>query len=325
MDFTAYSSTANPSMVTCDFAIGCSMGAAATKGFPTGYAWDFTLANDSVIRIVGGVVNEGGTPSFTAVVRSRQVSADLLIVTNISAISNSHGYGPLFDGSSNSNDIAFQTDSGTTAGISKKLSGTVAAGEPMENYVSATDTLVRYAGGNFYGYSPVAQTAGVVPAIRRNVGNGKGGVRALLASVPNTGYRLVPVAGTPGYFTAPTPNGVGSLNAFATATHSSGTPSTGLIDLDPTSSAAVTPTATSPTLGAAAQLAQVTNDAEIYLDVTTAGQLTVAIGPTSGVANTIFSAAAAAVGLISFRLPAGWYVAVTTSSTAAWTATAITC
>ena len=81
--------------------------------------------------------------------------------------------------------------------------------------------------------------------------------------------------------------------------------------------------ATTPTLGAAAQLAQVLADATVYIDVTTAGQLTVAIGPTSGVANTIFSGTAG-VGLITVKLPAGWFIAVTTLNTAAWTAVAIT-
>jgi hypothetical protein len=72
-------------------------------------------------------------------------------------------------------------------------------------------------------------------------------------------------------------------------------------------------TVTTPTLGAAAQLAQTTMDSEIYLDVTTAGNLVVAIGPTSGVANTIFSGTSP-IQLVTFRLPAAWYVAVTTSN-----------
>lgn len=83
---------------------------------------------------------------------------------------------------------------------------------------------------------------------------------------------------------------------------------------------------TNPTLGAAAQLANTSQDAMIYIEVTTAGTLTVAIGPTSGVADTIVNGVATAIGsLISLRLPAGWFIAVTTSDTAVWTATAVTC
>ena len=86
-----------------------------------------------------------------------------------------------------------------------------------------------------------------------------------------------------------------------------------------------TAAATTPTLGAAAQLAQTTHDAMIYIDVTVVGNLVVAIGPTSGVANTLFSGTFGGVGAVTVRLPAGWYIAVTTSNTAVWTATAITC
>jgi hypothetical protein len=84
-------------------------------------------------------------------------------------------------------------------------------------------------------------------------------------------------------------------------------------------------TPSSPVLGAAAQLAQVTADSMIYLSVTTAGTLTVAIGPTAGVANVLSGGLAVGIGLITFRLPAGWFVAVSTSTTATWTAKAITC
>lgn len=79
---------------------------------------------------------------------------------------------------------------------------------------------------------------------------------------------------------------------------------------------------TAPTIGAAA-VVNSTTDVELKIAVTAAGQLTVAYGPTSGVANTILSATAVAAGqLITFRVPKGWFVAVTTSSTATWTATA---
>ena len=80
---------------------------------------------------------------------------------------------------------------------------------------------------------------------------------------------------------------------------------------------------TTPTLGAAAQLANITVRSTIYIDVTTAGNLVVAIGPTSGVATTLFSGTSG-IQLLTVILPAAYYIAVTTSNTAVWTATAIT-
>lgn len=83
---------------------------------------------------------------------------------------------------------------------------------------------------------------------------------------------------------------------------------------------------TTPVLGAAAQLAQTTQDSMLYIEITTAGTLTIAIGPTVGVANTIVAGLASAVGdQYAIRLPAGWFIAVTTGTTAAWTTKAITC
>jgi len=80
-----------------------------------------------------------------------------------------------------------------------------------------------------------------------------------------------------------------------------------------------------PTLGAAAQVST-TLDQEISIAVTTAGQLKVAIGPTNAVAETILNATAVVAGqVVSFRLPAAFFVAVTTSSTAVWSASAIAC
>lgn len=86
--------------------------------------------------------------------------------------------------------------------------------------------------------------------------------------------------------------------------------------------AAPTATVTTPTLGAAAQLAQVLTKATIYLDVTTGGNLVVAIGPTSGVADTIFSGTSP-IQMLTVHLPAGWYIAVTTSGAAVWSATVL--
>jgi hypothetical protein len=61
--------------------------------------------------------------------------------------------------------------------------------------------------------------------------------------------------------------------------------------------------------GVAAQLTDTTRDYMLYLTVGTAGTAFVlAIGPTSGVADTIVSSSAAASGEVySFRLPAGWF------------------
>lgn len=87
--------------------------------------------------------------------------------------------------------------------------------------------------------------------------------------------------------------------------------------------AGVSATATTPTLGAAAQLANKTVTQTIYIDVTTGGQLTLAIGPTSGVANTLFSGTSP-VQMMTVRLPPAWYIAVTTSGAAVWSAVAIT-
>jgi hypothetical protein len=61
--------------------------------------------------------------------------------------------------------------------------------------------------------------------------------------------------------------------------------------------------------GTAAQLSDLTRDYMLYLSVGTAGTaLTIAIGPTSGVADTIYTASVATAGQsVAFRLPAGWF------------------
>jgi len=62
--------------------------------------------------------------------------------------------------------------------------------------------------------------------------------------------------------------------------------------------------------GTAAQLSDLTRDYIVYLTVGTAGTaFTVAIGPTSTPANTIVPSGTATSGqVVSFRLPAGWFV-----------------
>ena len=79
--------------------------------------------------------------------------------------------------------------------------------------------------------------------------------------------------------------------------------------------------------GTAAQLSDTTRDYVIYLAVTTSGTATtVAIGPTSTPAHTILPSSSVTAGqLISFRLPAGWYVKWAGTDTAFATQTAIGC
>jgi hypothetical protein len=93
-----------------------------------------------------------------------------------------------------------------------------------------------------------------------------------------------------------------------------------------TTNTASTAAVSTPVLAAAAQLAQTTADSLVYITVTAAGTLTIAIGPTSGVANTIMAGLAAPLGaMYTVRLPAGWFIAVSTGTIATWTAKAITC
>ena len=83
---------------------------------------------------------------------------------------------------------------------------------------------------------------------------------------------------------------------------------------------------TTPTLGAAAQLAQTATDAMLYIEITTAGNLSVKIGSSISVTTTIINSITTPIGVIvAIRLPAGWFISVTTTNTAAWTTTAVTC
>jgi hypothetical protein len=79
--------------------------------------------------------------------------------------------------------------------------------------------------------------------------------------------------------------------------------------------------------GTAAQLSDTSRDYMVYLAITTSGTATsVAIGPTSTPANTILPSSSVTAGqLISFRLPAGWYVKWAGTTTAIATQTAIGC
>lgn len=74
-----------------------------------------------------------------------------------------------------------------------------------------------------------------------------------------------------------------------------------------TAAAASTPTFVSGT----AQQLSTTQDCILYIDVTTAASLTIAIGPTSTPATTIQSAVIGGVGLETVYVPASWYVKLT--------------
>lgn len=78
----------------------------------------------------------------------------------------------------------------------------------------------------------------------------------------------------------------------------------------------VTATASTPTFasGTAKQLSTV-QDVMLYIDVTVATNLTVAIGSTSSVTTTVFASATAAIGVISLRLPKSWYIKLTSTGT----------
>ena len=88
-------------------------------------------------------------------------------------------------------------------------------------------------------------------------------------------------------------------------------------------------TASTPTFsnGTAAQLAQTTKDAMVYLTVGTAGTaMVIAIGPTSTPANTVVSSSVATGGEVyAIRLPAGWYLKWTATTATIANQLAITC
>ena len=96
----------------------------------------------------------------------------------------------------------------------------------------------------------------------------------------------------------------------------------------PTYAASAAPVLT-PTFATtvATQLADQTRDYQLYLNVTTSGTATsVTMGPTSSAnAVTILASASVTAGqVITFRLPAGWYV-LATFTTTVLAATAVGC
>lgn len=108
-----------------------------------------------------------------------------------------------------------------------------------------------------------------------------------------------------------------TLTAGGDAVFNAGTSTAG-------SAPALTPTFAN---GTAAQLADTARDYIVYLQIGTAGAaFSVAIGPTSTPADTIFSSATPSSGaLISFRLPAGWFVKWAGTLTTLANQTAIGC
>lgn len=81
----------------------------------------------------------------------------------------------------------------------------------------------------------------------------------------------------------------------------------GHVETDNASKQAFTKTITS---GTAFQIS-VAQNATLYLDIATAAALAIAIGPTNATAVAINSSKTDSIGLISVRVPAGWWVKVT--------------
>lgn len=91
------------------------------------------------------------------------------------------------------------------------------------------------------------------------------------------------------------------------------------------SSTVYTATASTPSLtSATAAQINTTQDVLLYANIKVASTFSLAIGPTATPATTVFASATAAIGLISVRIPASWYVKSTfTSADVTWTA--VTC
>jgi hypothetical protein len=83
---------------------------------------------------------------------------------------------------------------------------------------------------------------------------------------------------------------------------------------------ASTPTFTSGT----ARQCSTTTDVMLYVEVTTAATLAISIGPTSTPADAVLTSETSALGLQTYRVPAGWYVKIT-GTIADLSITQITC
>ena len=94
-----------------------------------------------------------------------------------------------------------------------------------------------------------------------------------------------------------------------------------------TTASGATPSIPTFANGTAAQLAQTTKDAMVYLTVGTAGTaMVIQIGPTSTPANTVVSSSVATPGeLYAIRLPAGWYLKWSATTATIANQLAVTC
>lgn len=121
----------------------------------------------------------------------------------------------------------------------------------------------------------------------------------------------------------------GSLSVGGALTSGGVLSSTGLLDINAGSNTASSASVLAPTFanGTAAQLSDTTRDYMVYLTIGTPGTaFTLAVGPTSGVANVLMgSATPLADEILSFRLPAGWFVKWAGSLTTLSNQTAIGC
>lgn len=120
----------------------------------------------------------------------------------------------------------------------------------------------------------------------------------------------------------------GTLTVTGATTLTGATTQTGLVTVNGGTATNGSAPVLTPTLasGTAAQLSDTTRDYMVYMDITTSGTATsIAIGPTSTPANTIVASASVTAGVLySFRLPAGWYIKWSGTTTALST-TAIGC
>jgi hypothetical protein len=113
------------------------------------------------------------------------------------------------------------------------------------------------------------------------------------------------------------PGSFGASSFSGVVTENGGTDTAG-------SAPAITPTFAN---GTASQLADLTRDYMVYLQIGTAGTaFSLKIGPTSTPATTVFaSATPAAEQMLSVRLPAGWYLEWAGSSTTIASQAAVGC
>lgn len=121
----------------------------------------------------------------------------------------------------------------------------------------------------------------------------------------------------------------GNLTVTGNSTVSGTTTQSGVVSMNAGSNTSGSAPVLTPTFanGTAAQLADITRDYVVYFQIGTAGTgFTLAIGPTSTPANTIFtSATPLSEELLSFRLPAGWFVKWAGTSTTLASQSAVGC